>query len=530
MAVPVQAILNEGHLRLLIDEQHESETLDYKQELDLLGAEKTKALVELAKDVGAMASGQGGYLGIGLDGRGQPTGLLTEAQTKALDEANLRSKLEKYIPAGLDIRSAVHEIDGKLVCLIYVGAHPDGLIIFRADGNYTDKGKTITVFREGDVFVRHGTQSRRWSQADAQRWMRETERAAEQRAMERAASALDPVIQQIQRTDSVSNAPAEALNWSVDRTTLVSAITDQVRRGDDIPLRLLLDSAPRHVAEILARADREALSQEEWVVAQEEVADEVGRLLDALVSIAGRGVTIGRRELVDPALDALVAIYNLGSDERGFPRSDLLMMAEHLWLGIIERVYALGGLATRHQDWETVRKLAVVTPRVSGANYYRAWLRHGHIMAARANLLQDAENKQTGVSILRLALNHAVRLPDLRPDLGPGQEDALLTSLAQFDILANLAVIDEVGKVEGGTIHPHFRRFYAVRTDPAVVRVIEDPEARRVLFDRSDQELADALRALTEIGSHEFFLISGWDGFEDQRIIGFLEAHPPSAA
>lgn len=102
MTEPVQPIVNEAHLRLLMDEQSESDILDYKRELDLLGPGKGRALVELAKDVGAMSSGRGGYIGVGLDGRGRPTGLLTQQQAQVLDEANLRSKLEKYVPTGID--------------------------------------------------------------------------------------------------------------------------------------------------------------------------------------------------------------------------------------------------------------------------------------------------------------------------------------------------------------------------------------------------------------------------------------------
>ena len=61
----MQPILNEDQLRLLMGEQHESEILDYKRELDLAGPQGRRAIVELAKDVGAMASGRGGYLCIG---------------------------------------------------------------------------------------------------------------------------------------------------------------------------------------------------------------------------------------------------------------------------------------------------------------------------------------------------------------------------------------------------------------------------------------------------------------------------------
>jgi hypothetical protein len=121
VATPVQPILNEGQLRLLMNEQHESETLDYKEELKLVGTTRRRTLVELAKDVGAMASGAGGYLDIGLDERGRPTGRLTEEQADQMDESRLRQSLQRYLPDGIDLRTAIHEIDGHRVGLIYVG-------------------------------------------------------------------------------------------------------------------------------------------------------------------------------------------------------------------------------------------------------------------------------------------------------------------------------------------------------------------------------------------------------------------------
>jgi hypothetical protein len=183
VAAPVQPILNEGHLRLLMSEQHESERLDYKRELDLVGPNRRRNIIELAKDVAAMASGLGGYLGIGLNERGKPTGLLTVEQARELDEARLRQRLERYLPDGIDLRSAVHEIDRKLVGLIYVGAHPDGLVVFRTDGIYQGNRRQIVVFREGDIFVRRGTQSRRMSQRELRSWMREQARRMREEAM-----------------------------------------------------------------------------------------------------------------------------------------------------------------------------------------------------------------------------------------------------------------------------------------------------------------------------------------------------------
>jgi predicted HTH transcriptional regulator len=108
MAIPVEPIVNEDQLRLLINEQHESAELDYKRALDLVASGRRRTIVELTKDIAAMASTNGGYMAIGLDDHGQPVGIDKE-HADALDEASLRQQVERYLPAGVELRTAVHE-------------------------------------------------------------------------------------------------------------------------------------------------------------------------------------------------------------------------------------------------------------------------------------------------------------------------------------------------------------------------------------------------------------------------------------
>jgi predicted HTH transcriptional regulator len=163
----VKPDVTEDQLKLLLDQQSETEILDYKSEVDLVdNAKKSRAQVELAKDIAAMLSGRGGHLVIGADDNGAPTGLLSIEQVAQLDESRLRKRLEKFIPEGLEIRVASHEIGGTRVALIHVSPHPDGLVVMKADGVYLDGKKERPVFREGDIFIRRGTESRRLGQAD----------------------------------------------------------------------------------------------------------------------------------------------------------------------------------------------------------------------------------------------------------------------------------------------------------------------------------------------------------------------------
>lgn len=135
--------IDEEKLRELLDEQGESETLDYKSECDL---SQRGSVVELAKDVGAMQI-LGGYVVVGADSNGRPSGRLTAAAAQLLDESRLRAKLNRYLPEPYALRSAVHDIDTVRVGVIFVGPNPKGWCIFRQDGTYEQPpGRQVVAF------------------------------------------------------------------------------------------------------------------------------------------------------------------------------------------------------------------------------------------------------------------------------------------------------------------------------------------------------------------------------------------------
>ncbi|HSS42542.1 MAG TPA: ATP-binding protein [Solirubrobacterales bacterium] len=518
--------VTEDHLKLLLDQQSETETLDYKSELDLLDkTKKPRAQVELAKDIAALLSGHGGHLVIGADESGTPTGLLSVKQVAQLDESRLRKRLEKFIPDGFEIRTASHRIGGKLVALIHVSPHPDGLVVMKADGIYLEGEKERVIFREGDIFIRRGTESRRLGQAELRRHLADLRRRVEDEARAEALRSVAPLIEQSQRAEAVSAGAADRLSWDLDRRTLVSAVTEQLRRHDEVPLRLLIESAPAQASRILTPDPGEEL--EDLDSNQDEARAELGALVDKILALAARGLVLQNDTLLELAMEALKSIYDGVADQYGRERSDLLIAPVEIWLALIERIYALGALAVRKRRWRVVAELALQRPEVLREYRYRSWLRHAHVMAARAGLLRDPEAERAGASLLQLALAHIVATPELRPDFEP-DDDRLLSSLAQFDILANLAVANVAGSVQGAGVYPHFRRFYGFRSDPAVVALLDDENARSEIYPESDTKLAQALRDLGQIGSDEFFYVSGWDGYEDERIRTFLSEHPLS--
>lgn len=141
--------------------QAERDWLDYKQQCDLSA---THNVVELAKDLGAMMI-TGGYIVVGADDRGQPTGDVLHPEL--FDAATLHAKLTKYLPKPFEIRSATHDYQGQSYAILYIAAHQDGFCVFAGEGSYQGPGaQPRIVFRPGDVFARHGTRSERWQQND----------------------------------------------------------------------------------------------------------------------------------------------------------------------------------------------------------------------------------------------------------------------------------------------------------------------------------------------------------------------------
>jgi hypothetical protein len=113
----IEPNVTKDKLLQLLDEGAESETLDFKETCDLSSKEDQ---VEAAKDVGAMLV-DGGFIVVGADSQGRPTGRFTEAHAKLFDEAILRAKLAKWIPESFDLKVGMHQHGANMFALVYVG-------------------------------------------------------------------------------------------------------------------------------------------------------------------------------------------------------------------------------------------------------------------------------------------------------------------------------------------------------------------------------------------------------------------------
>jgi hypothetical protein len=395
-----------------------------------------------------------------------------------------------------------------LTVLIYVGAHPQGFVIFKADGQYVDAGgQQHTAFRKGDVFARHGTASEPWSQSDV---VHVLERVVGSRKEEwrRELAADFARVGEGSEARRLATAPASALSWNLDAGSFEAAIIEQLRTDDDIPLKLLLERLPEE-ARSLARDERRV--------------DDLATLFDRVVCVAALGLRLDRPRVTVGAVQAMGLLYGVGFEISREPSGEATTSAAY-WLALIERVLGLGALAVRLKRWDVVRTLALWRGDGDDWRHWRSWLIHGLTMAARSRLLDEDEGgRDVARSLLSLAHRVIAQGTVLRPDL-LGEDERILDSLCQFDALAALAVIGKTGSASG--FFPNFSRFYSTRTVPAIALLIADDSMRAAIFPKPDGDLAKALRELDAQARQASFRFNGWEGYEDDRIREFLRDHP----
>lgn len=505
--IVVEPLFSEEKLREALAEGGESPGLDYKRTLDLSSA---KGAVELAKDVaGLQGESDGGYLVFGADDHGVVTGDLDGVGDAALDETVLRDKIKKYFPHPPSIGVGVHQIDGHKCALVYVAPAPEGFTVMAADGAYEDPpGSARLLFKKGDVFVRQGTSTQKWDQAAAAERLVRFARKSKDRWRKELAIDMEHFSAPVQ---PISASTARNLGWEADARTFDDMVLDAFRFGDDISLKTLLLQLPARVEAALAGG--------RW--------DDVATLLDRAVSLGALALTHERRRWLETLIESMLRVYALAS------RPELVGSdtdQARLWLLIIERVYALGSLATRLRDWSAVHDLAVAKPSGPDFDFYNSWLRHASVAAARTGQTAGSTPEEEAEHQILARAHNVVRgVEALHPDVDAGSDD-VITSLCRFDALAALAVIAASGDSSGRSFYTHFARYYSTRTTPAMEAIIQDKDVRAQIFAGGDDTLlAKALAEMLRMAAREGVRFHWWGG-ESQIIERFLAEHGEAGA
>lgn len=495
--IVVEPVVTQEKLLSLLAEQAEAPTLDYKAYLDL---KDRHHLVEFAKDVAAMML-DGGFIVVGVDNRGVPTGQLPDHQMQYFDESRLRANLKKWIPEPFTLLSAVHKVEGHNVALLYVGPHDAGLVVMRSDGRYTDGSGEHLVFRTGDVLARHGTASERWQQHDVERF-RTRVRTEEREAIMREIGPLNERLSQGSQALQIASGPVAAFDWQLDSDIFRAVVLEVLRRKDRVGLRVMLRQA---------RADAASIS------CSDSDLDRFQTLISRVSAVVAIGMEVHDRLATELGIAELAEIY-----DRQPRQNQLWTDAEQgtlsRWLIILAAVEALGGKAIREKAWNVVRRLTLQKPTETSERY-SSWIRHALTMAARGNLLP--KDHATG-SVIELARRYAMANQDLASDL-VDQDDRLLDSICQFDFLASVGMLAED---PNSAFYPSFALFYGRRTLPVVDELLLNQELRKAVAAIPDASLAEILRTIDRAAQREAFRYAGWDGYDSATVARFLAANP----
>jgi len=104
---------------------------------------------------------------------------------------------------------------------------------------------------------------------------------------------------------------------------------------------------------------------------------------------------------------------------------------------------------------------------------------------------------------------------EIDPAQRPRRWLSLMDSLCQFDFLTGIVAIGDLGTPDSRAFYTSFARFYSSRTEPIVVRLIEDLGIRTRLFPDGERSLALALAEMIRAANHEGFRFTAWGGFDN---------------
>lgn len=253
-----------------------------------------RAMLELIKDIVALANSGGGTLEIGSSETSSPG--IDATLVSELDSAKIMSKVNRYIaPEKVSIGHRVEELEtGKYVVHLTVYSRGKYPYVFGKDGQYNKDGHTRNVFREGDIYVRRGSQSVRVSYSDIVKIIDEAEERGRQsfveqlhevmRNMVRLPEGSMPIILATSPTGDMMGAPAAMVDlvFYRRRTGDSSAILSPQELLTVFVLRDQLDLTPERREVLIRSALRRNATLYYWLLGVEDRKFVERILLDTL--------------------------------------------------------------------------------------------------------------------------------------------------------------------------------------------------------------------------------------------------------
>jgi hypothetical protein len=308
--------------------------------------------------------------------------------------------------------------------------------------------------------------------------------------------------------DQKASGHPTGLSWHLPEEVLIQRVLTAAKQNDEMSFAWLMNS--------LSIAIQEGESYES-----------VTAMLDRLTAVIAVLLMHDATDWVLRAAKGYEKLYASTFTQYGTPRTDLGCRPEELWLAVLVRIEAVGGLAVRVESWLAVKELALLRTEGGGeTGYYPFLLRHGLTMAARAGLFERADGPQrTSISLIHLAWELSRTSPALTLD-SPIDKDAALSSVCAFDFLAALIAMGEADSTDGRIFYTNFARFNTSRVEKVLGRVLADASTRRTLFTADEKRLSFFIRVLDRRAQSEGLRFDGWSVFTDSRVLSLLEAHP----
>ncbi|ADG76519.1 hypothetical protein Cfla_3648 [Cellulomonas flavigena DSM 20109] len=492
----VDGAVDEEKLHELLAVATELDELDYKATLDLSKGADRKHRVEFVKDVAALSSlPHGGYLVVGVNGKGQPAHDQPAIEPAHFDTATLTDIVTSEVDGRVTIRAAVHRIDDRDVALVYVGSTQDGYpVVCKKTGEYSlPSGKQCVVYRRGDTFTRGGTQSRRIEHRDWPAVLLNLRARARAEAATETQEVIARLAEQFRRE------PGEqpvVIDVAMSPEDFEAAVVDALERKQTAAVRRAVDSARVLVASAWTDVDR---------------ARDVQRGLDRLCSVAGVALGNDDLQLFEVVIKALYRVYKgaLMMAHETYPSQAHPKEAALLWREIAARLLTILGAAVRAERWAFVRPLVL---KSIGTTYsYATWLRHAVTEASRANLLVSQTGEPARGALVRFAREAVQGIPALCNDVDavpfdfdepPASHDELLDSICQGDFLWCVIVHAATTAADSTDGRQHFypscSGLYAHRTAPIAEVLATDEVARRDGVGQPDPIVARAIRTVDE--------------------------------
>lgn len=214
-------------------------------------------------------------------------------------------------------------------------------------------------------------------------------------------------------------------------------------------------------------------------------------------------------------IDAMLRVYQLGVPQEhrlGYPQEP-----EAVWMArVAQRVLILGAVAHRLRRYSFIPNLILQSPVEQRPSNY--WLRYAVTMASRGEVADVFKGK----SLIGPASEVVRGLPAVW-GLFNENMDEVVNHMCQFDFLA--CVITIVSTQDATRCYPNFGGYFSHRTEPVVRSLVKHEPVRAAIGDVTDQQLAQILLVIDSIASKAFFSIAGWDGYEDNSVRDFLNAH-----